>query len=106
MSETEPEVPMESSPSEDSSPTTEEVEEAHKRGEIEKSEEAKLKAKYPQAANRGHSAFLLQKKLAKGQKFFDSGDYQMAKQTNGPNKSVFPTPLNQGEHVFSKLFSF
>lgn len=30
----------------------------------------------------GHSAFL-QKRLAKGQKYFDSGDYQMAKQ-KGP----------------------
>merc|ERR1711899_305806 len=31
----------------------------------------------------GHSAFL-QKRLAKGQKYFDSGDYQMAKQKVGP----------------------
>merc|ERR1719370_118838 len=29
----------------------------------------------------GHSSFL-QKRLAKGQKYFDSGDYQMAKQKN------------------------
>ncbi|XP_046661667.1 cAMP-regulated phosphoprotein 19 isoform X2 [Homalodisca vitripennis] len=51
--------------------------------EVEKLEEAKLKAKYPMASGiplSGHSAFL-QKKLAKGQKYFDSGDYQMAKQT-------------------------
>lgn len=65
---------------------------------IERQQEEKLRAKYPQA-NRpfpgassggpggvasgagggGHSAFL-QKRLAKGQKYFDSGDYQMAKQ--------------------------
>lgn len=50
--------------------------------EIEKVEEAKLKAKYAfksGPAIGGHSTFL-QKKLAKGQKYFDSGDYQMAKQ--------------------------
>lgn len=63
---------------------------------IEKAEEVKLRAKYPQApkpvqvpgggpgagGGGGHSAFL-QKRLAKGQKYFDSGDYQMAKQ-KGP----------------------
>lgn len=50
--------------------------------DIEKLEEAKLKAKYPNASGRPiscHSAFL-QRRLAKGQKYFDSGDYQMAKQ--------------------------
>ncbi len=64
---------------------------------VERREEQKLRAKYPQGAARGipgaggpnpigggaggggHSAFL-QKRLAKGQKYFDSGDYQMAKQ--------------------------
>ncbi|XP_022902051.1 cAMP-regulated phosphoprotein 19 [Onthophagus taurus] len=58
--------------------------------EVEKIEEAKLKAKYPTGVVgsngsrpiAGHSAFL-QKRLAKGQKFFDSGDYQMAKQKIG-----------------------
>ena len=62
---------------------------------IEREQEAKLRAKYPQAKNPlfgkggptpggggGNSAFL-QKRLAKGQKYFDSGDYQMAKQ-KGP----------------------
>jgi len=69
--------------------------------QIEKLEEEKLKAKYPMAAGgglSGHSAFL-QKKLAKGQKYFDSGDYQMARQTTGP-KSRQPfsvsTVLNFG----------
>jgi hypothetical protein len=49
-------------------------------------EEQKLRAKYAQvnrpqggAGGGGHSLFL-QKRLAKGQKYFDSGDYQMAKQ--------------------------
>lgn len=60
---------------------------------IEKDQEKQLIAKYPQARPQvpgggsggggagggGHSAFL-QKRLAKGQKYFDSGDYQMAKQ--------------------------
>ena len=48
-----------------------------------KQEEQKLRAKYPQAkpmvpggGGGGHSAFL-QKRLAKGQKYFDSGDYQV-----------------------------
>ncbi len=70
---------------------------------IERAEEQKLRAKYPQkgmmpsappgsggasgggAGGGGHSAFLA-KRLAKGQKFFDSGDYQMAKQktSRGP----------------------
>jgi hypothetical protein len=54
---------------------------------IERAEEQKLRAKYAQvtrpqhggAGGGGHSSFL-QKRLAKGQKYFDSGDYQMAKQ--------------------------
>jgi len=55
--------------------------------ELEKQEEVKLAARYPQATKpmAGHSAFL-QKRLAKGQKYFDSGDYQMAKQCG---KNVF-----------------
>ncbi|XP_057318513.1 cAMP-regulated phosphoprotein 19 isoform X2 [Microplitis mediator] len=70
--------------------------------DIEKLEEAKLKAKFPINAGRpisGHSAFL-QKRLAKG-KFFDSGDYQMAKQKSAakpkptgvlPTGDAIPTP--------------
>ncbi|OXA63941.1 alpha-endosulfine [Folsomia candida] len=60
--------------------------------DIEKQEEDKLKIKYPAAAKpmAGHSAFL-QKRLAKGQKYFDSGDYQMAKQT-GKGKVNRPMP--------------
>ena len=67
---------------------------------IEREQEQKLKAKYPQpgrpvvggpglgapgggAGGGGHSSFL-QKRLAKGQKYFDSGDYQMAKQKPRP----------------------
>nr|CAG4646002.1 EOG090X0P2R [Lynceus sp. MCZ IZ 141354] len=47
--------------------------------DLEKLEEQKLKARQPQMNRPGHSAFL-QKRLAKGQKYFDSGDYNMAKQ--------------------------
>ncbi|XP_019880966.1 cAMP-regulated phosphoprotein 19 isoform X2 [Aethina tumida] len=77
--------------------------------ELEKMEEAKLKAKYPagpmgppgQKVIGGHSAFL-QKRLAKGQKFFDSGDYQMAKQKiGGVNKlpSKPTAPFATGEAI-------
>ncbi|EEC18735.1 hypothetical protein HPB47_011671 [Ixodes persulcatus] len=41
-------------------------------------EEAKFKSKYPQNVRPGGSLFL-QKRLNKGQKYFDSGDYNMAK---------------------------
>ncbi|KAF6216138.1 hypothetical protein GE061_000477 [Apolygus lucorum] len=74
--------------------------------EIEKLEEAKLKAKYPMAGRGvGHSAFMLQKKLNKGgQKYFDSGDYQMAKQTSSgpfkkPLQSSFNTGFSTGEEI-------
>jgi len=67
---------------------------------IEREQEQKLKAKFSQpgrpvvggpglgapgggAGGGGHSSFL-QKRLAKGQKYFDSGDYQMAKQKSRP----------------------
>lgn len=63
--------------------------------DMEKQEEEKLKAKYPNALGMGgprgpgaHSQFL-QKRLQKGQKYFDSGDYQMAKQKGGGIKQVF-----------------
>lgn len=41
-------------------------------------EEAKFKSKYPTNTRPGGSLFL-QKRLNKGQKYFDSGDYNMAK---------------------------
>ncbi|XP_028452700.1 cAMP-regulated phosphoprotein 19a isoform X2 [Perca flavescens] len=45
----------------------------------EKSEEAKLKARYPNLGNKPGGSDLLRKRLQKGQKYFDSGDYNMAK---------------------------
>lgn len=64
---------------------------------IEAVEEAKLRSKYPIVGRpmAGHSAFL-QKRLAKGQKYFDSGDYQMAKQKQASlSKSRMPPLLAQ-----------
>ncbi|KAK4304930.1 hypothetical protein Pmani_023147 [Petrolisthes manimaculis] len=62
---------------------------------VEAAEEAKLRSKYPSVGRpmAGHSAFL-QKRLTKGQKYFDSGDYQMAKQKPA-NKSRMPPLLAQ-----------
>jgi hypothetical protein len=73
-----------------------------------KQEEEKLKEKYPHAAvgglgrPGGHSAFL-QKRLQKGQKYFDSGDYQMAKQKTGGGgggiKQIFANKVPTGEAI-------
>ncbi|KAJ8948027.1 hypothetical protein NQ318_003360 [Aromia moschata] len=81
--------------------------------ELEKQEEAKLKAKYAVPGNPGgppgrlvvgHSAFL-QKRLAKGQKFFDSGDYQMAKQKSGGiNKPTTKVPGHCPSQQPERLF--
>ncbi|XP_045472504.1 cAMP-regulated phosphoprotein 19 [Harmonia axyridis] len=67
--------------------------------EAEKQEEEKLRAKYPNVPGGpgsrlmgGHSAFL-QKRLAKGQKYFDSGDYQMAKQKKDKLPVKAPVPF-------------
>lgn len=94
--------------------------------DLEKLEEEKLKAKYPTAGSglrgngpSGHSAFL-QKRLQKGvglaivavlltkyfiwsyyfkQKYFDSGDYQMAKQKGGGIKQVFANKVTTGDAI-------
>ncbi|XP_016974562.1 alpha-endosulfine [Drosophila rhopaloa] len=68
--------------------------------DLEKIEEEKLKSKYPSGMRvpGGHSAFL-QKRLQKGQKFFDSGDYQMAKQKGGSVKQVFANKVTTGEAI-------
>lgn len=69
-----------------------------------KQEEEKLKEKYPYAAGGlggrpgGHSAFL-QKRLQKGQKYFDSGDYQMAKQKTGGIKQIFANKVTTGDAI-------
>ncbi|XP_077176257.1 alpha-endosulfine isoform X2 [Paroedura picta] len=68
----------------------------------ERAEEAKLKAKYPSLGLQkpGGSDFLM-KRLQKGQKYFDSGDYNMAKAVK--NKQL-PTAgadknLVTGDHI-------
>jgi len=45
----------------------------------EKAEEAKLKSRYPNLGHKPGGSDLLRKRLQKGQKYFDSGDYNMAK---------------------------
>ncbi|KFB41698.1 AGAP010476-PA-like protein [Anopheles sinensis] len=87
--------------------TTEEVQQEQQQSvsELEKQEEEKMKAKYGSNASMGgprglggHSAFL-QKRLQKGQKYFDSGDYQMAKQKGGGVKQVFANKVPTGEAI-------
>jgi len=72
--------------------------------EIEKQEEKKLTLKYPSAAKpmAGHSAFL-QKRLAKGQKYFDSGDYQMAKQAGKGKTRTMPPILSVAPENYSEI---
>uniref|UniRef100_A0A8D2HDY1 cAMP-regulated phosphoprotein 19 n=1 Tax=Urocitellus parryii TaxID=9999 RepID=A0A8D2HDY1_UROPR len=45
----------------------------------EKAEEAKLKARYSHLGQKPGGSDFLRKRLQKGQKYFDSGDYNMAK---------------------------
>lgn len=45
----------------------------------EKAEEAKLKARYPDLAPKPGGSAFLKRRLQKGPKYFDSGDYNMAK---------------------------
>ncbi len=74
-----PAPPKDESAAEDSNMTDQD------KANLMQKEEQKLRAKYPQATRPmvpgggggGHSAFL-QKRLAKGQKYFDSGDYQVS----------------------------
>uniref|UniRef100_H3BYQ7 cAMP regulated phosphoprotein 19 n=1 Tax=Tetraodon nigroviridis TaxID=99883 RepID=H3BYQ7_TETNG len=68
----------------------------------EKAEEAKLKARYPHLGNKPGGSDLLRKRLQKGQKYFDSGDYNMAK-AKVKNKQV-PTAAPEkaeitGDHI-------
>jgi len=64
---------------------------------MEQIEEAKLKAKYPAAKKPGGTTFL-QKRLNRGQKYFDSGDYNMAKAT-GQKRSIPVVPQPTGEAI-------
>ncbi|XP_010881989.1 cAMP-regulated phosphoprotein 19b [Esox lucius] len=55
----------------------------------EKAEEVKLKARYPHLGAKPGGSDLLRKRLQKGQKYFDSGDYNMAK-AKVKNKQQLP----------------
>ncbi|CAH8561674.1 unnamed protein product [Heterobilharzia americana] len=48
-------------------------------GSIEDEQESKLKAKYPGLNRQGVGSLILQKRLNRGHKYFDSGDYNMAR---------------------------
>lgn len=69
----------------------------------EKAEEAKLKARYPHLGAKPGGSDLLRKRLQKGnQKYFDSGDYNMAK-AKMKNKQL-PTATTEkaeitGDHI-------
>lgn len=59
---------------------------------IEQQEEAKLKAKYPNLQMKSGGPTLLQKRLQRGLKYFDSGDYNMAKaKLNNPSALIPPS---------------
>ncbi|XP_005739261.1 endosulfine alpha b [Pundamilia nyererei] len=83
-----------------------------------KAEEAKLKAKYPGLGQRPGGSDFLMKRLQKGQKYFDSGDYNMAKAkmknkqlpVAGPDKNLvtgdhIPTPQDLPQRKSSLVTS-
>lgn len=87
-------------------PTSEEAPE-----KILAQEEQKLKQKYPTAVRPGGSLFLQKKLLQRGQKYFDSGDYNMARgqaakgpqpklkgKTIGGERLVIPDEPTGGSH--------
>ncbi|XP_038023837.1 alpha-endosulfine [Anas acuta] len=84
----------------------------------ERAEEAKLKAKYPNLGQKPGGSDFLMKRLQKGQKYFDSGDYNMAKAkmknkqlpSAGPDKNLvtgdhIPTPQDLPQRKSSLVTS-
>lgn len=76
------------------------IDDTNKQRLIELEEEKKLKAKHP-CIQRPGSEFL-QKRLQRGQKYFDSGDYNMAKASStNPNiklpDSITPVPTKDSK---------
>ena len=55
--------------------------------DIERKEEKKLKAKFPQFHLSGGQSAFHKKRLGTGRIYFDSGDYEMAKQRNSRGKA-------------------
>ncbi|NWU71051.1 ENSA protein, partial [Pterocles burchelli] len=85
---------------------------------LERAEEAKLKAKYPNLGQKPGGSDFLMKRLQKGQKYFDSGDYNMAKAkmknkqlpSAGPDKNLvtgdhIPTPQDLPQRKSSLVTS-
>ncbi|XP_062254941.1 endosulfine alpha b [Platichthys flesus] len=82
-----------------------------------KAEEAKLQAKYPVLGQKPGGSDFLMKRLQKGQKYFDSGDYNMAKAMKkkqlpvaGPDKNLvtgdhIPTPQDLPQRKSSLVTS-
>lgn len=84
-----------------------------------RTEEAKLKAKYPNLGQKPGGSDFLMKRLQKGQKYFDSGDYNMAKAkmknkqlpaAAGPDKNIvtgdhIPTPQDLPQRKSSLVTS-
>ncbi|XP_012735789.1 cAMP-regulated phosphoprotein 19b [Fundulus heteroclitus] len=68
----------------------------------EKAEEAKLKARFPNIGAKPGGSDFLRKRLQKGQKYFDSGDYNMA-QAKMKNKPLPSAPAEKteitGDHI-------
>uniref|UniRef100_A0A1A9VZU6 Uncharacterized protein n=1 Tax=Glossina brevipalpis TaxID=37001 RepID=A0A1A9VZU6_9MUSC len=60
---------------------------------LEKMEEEKLKLKYPILRSPKIKNIIMQKRLQKGQKYFDSGDYQMAKQKGHDVSQIIPNMI-------------
>ena len=59
-------------------------------------EEEKLKSRFPTAVRPGGSLFLQKKLLQRGQKYFDSGDYNMAR---GQGAKTGPIPKLHGKTI-------
>lgn len=70
--------------------------------QIELEEEKKLKARHP-CIQRPGSDFL-QKRLQRGQKYFDSGDYNMAKASTNPNMKL-PDGTSPVTSIDSKILN-
>lgn len=67
-------------------------------GAVEKQQEEMLKSKYGNLKNKGGSAMLRNRLAARGgNKYFDSGDYNMAKARVGPNQK--PAEVPTGDHM-------
>ncbi|XP_009892324.1 PREDICTED: alpha-endosulfine [Charadrius vociferus] len=99
-------------------PATSEQEKQKETITPERAEEAKLKAKYPNLGQKPGGSDFLMKRLQKGQKYFDSGDYNMAKAkmknkqlpSAGPDKNLvtgdhIPTPQDLPQRKSSLVTS-